>query len=520
MIGTLVRKELLANLLTLRLAVALIFTVLLSVLTTFIGSIEYSARMDAYRTEVKSIREDLGRATVYSQIEPHAVALPQPLALFCRGVDKTAGQLVRVYVDWIPASLSYVGSAGNNLMKTFVEIDFATVVTVLLSFLAVVLGFDGICGERERGTLRQVLVNPVARGSVVVAKLLGGLLSLWLPLAFAFVLSLLIVLSNPDVVFTGDDWVRLVLFFLLSCLFLGQVFSLSLMVSALTRDSATSLIICLFVWLAGSVGYMNALPSLSRYGVEETPFQDFLEQNRELWNAFNRDMGEWEELHPRPEEVYFKGIEKEGRLRYAHPRGYAWFQQRNAFALDKQQERASRAHKAISANYENLAREAFLVDQWSILSPFTNFKTLANQLARTTLADKFRLLSAGHRYRETYIQYLRGKEAFASRRWFTDDPVDQEPMIPNPEEVTPEMLAPDSPFMKARMEWARQQEEEAATDANRRLDLTDLPRFGGDWQRSLAESLAVMMPGLVVLLLIFGGSLLVTMMRFLRYDPK
>ena len=38
MLWTLIRKELLSNLLTLRLSVALIFTVVLSVLTTLIGS--------------------------------------------------------------------------------------------------------------------------------------------------------------------------------------------------------------------------------------------------------------------------------------------------------------------------------------------------------------------------------------------------------------------------------------------------------------------------------------------------
>ena len=40
MIRTLVRKELLTNLLTLRLGVAVIFTVVLSVLTTFIGTVD------------------------------------------------------------------------------------------------------------------------------------------------------------------------------------------------------------------------------------------------------------------------------------------------------------------------------------------------------------------------------------------------------------------------------------------------------------------------------------------------
>jgi len=438
--GTLIRKELLANLLTLRLAVALVFTVLLSVLTTVIGSVEHSTRMDAYRAAGAEFRDDLDQATVYAQVQPHVVVPPQPLSLFCRGVDKTAGQVVNIFIDWIPAGPSGLEGSGNNLMKIFVEIDFATVVTVLLSFLAVVLGFDAVCGERERGTLRQMLVNPVPRGSIIAAKLIGGLLSLWLPLAIAFVLSLLIASSNPDVLFSGDDWVRLALLFVLSCLFLGQVFSLSLMVSTLTRDSATALIICLFAWLAGSVGYMNALPSLSRYGVEEVPFQNFLEQNRELWSDYNREKDAWNETHPSPGEAYLKGIWEDNRLRYAHPQGYAWLQQQNAFLQDKHMERASRAYKAMSANYKHLAREAYLVDEWSILSPFTNYKTLANQLARTTLSEKFRLLKAGHRYREDYIQYLRGRDAFASRRWFTDDPEHQEPMILHPEEMSPEML--------------------------------------------------------------------------------
>ena len=60
----------------------------------------------------------------------------------------------------------------------------------------------------------------------------------------------------------------------------------------------------------------------------------------------------------------------------------------------------------------------------------------------------------------------------------------------------------------------------AATDATRQLDLTDLPRFGADWQRNLGGSLAVMTPGLAMLLLTFGGSVLVAMLRFLNYDPK
>ena len=52
------------------------------------------------------------------------------------------------------------------------------------------------------------------------------------------------------------------------------------------------------------------------------------------------------------------------------------------------------------------------------------------------------------------------------------------------------------------------------------LDLTDMPKFGGRWKRTLSESLDVMTPGLAVLILSFGLSVMITLFRFLTYDPR
>ena len=62
MIWILVRKELLTNLLTLRLGIAVIFTVVLAVLTTFIGSLDYSRNIDAYGDVVRESQEELSQA--------------------------------------------------------------------------------------------------------------------------------------------------------------------------------------------------------------------------------------------------------------------------------------------------------------------------------------------------------------------------------------------------------------------------------------------------------------------------
>lgn len=520
MIWTLARKELLSNLLTLRLSVTFLFAVGLIALTMFIGSLDFSQRAAAYQTSLRDVRDDLDKATVFAEVGPHIVARPNPLSIFSRGVDKNAGQLFFVGIDWVGASMGRLGGDDNFLMKSFVEIDFVTVVQLLLSFVAVVLGFDAICGERESGTLRQLLANPVPRGAVIWAKLLGGTLSLCVPLIVAFGLAVTIVAVNPDVDLSTTEWLRLVLLLLLSCLFLMQVFAMSLAVSVYTRSPATSLVICLFGWLFLNIGYDSALPSLSRYGVQENTFQEFLDELRAVRGERNDAVTQWEANNPPPATVYLRGIEAGPRIRYGHPRGYAWRQARNAHALEQHLDAARRVHQYQMVNYAPLEREVELVDEWAILSPFTNYRSLTKQLARSSLRHKFRLRQAGYDYRDTFIDYLRGHGAFASRRWFTDDPVEQEPLLPDPESLSADQLASESPFMQARMQWMQAQEARAEGDSRRQLDLSGLPRFGADWREPLSATLRHMTPGLVVMLLLTGASVLLAIHGFLRYDPR
>ena len=520
MFWILARKELLANLLTLRLGIILLFSVGLIALTAIIGSLYYSQRVKDYELRVRRVRADLDAATIYAQVRPDVVVPPEPLSIFSHGVDKNAGQVVGVSIDFIGASMGRLGGSDNALMKSLVEIDFVTVVQLLLSFMAVVLGFDAICGERESGVLRQLLTNPVPRGTVVWAKLLGGVLSLCLPLAVAYCLALLIVNVNPSVHFSAAEWVRLGLLFAVTCLFLAQVYAMSLAVSSFTRSSATSLVICLFGWLVLNIGYGSVLPSISRYAVAEHTFQEFLDQLRAVRAERDADIEHWEVNNPPPEKPYLRAIEAGQRLRYGHPDGYEWRQRRNGYAIEQHLDAARRVHQYQVANYAPLAREVELVDTWSVLSPFTNYRTLAKQLARTTLAHKYRLRTAGHQYRDTYLDYLRGRDAFSSRRWFTDDAVDQEPMLPDPESLTPEDLAEGSLYLQARRDWVQREEARAETDSRRRLDLSDMPRFGGDWKEPLPETLRRMTPGLAVLMLTFGIAVLLTVTRFLRYDPR
>lgn len=523
MFGTLLRKELLTNLLTLRLAVVLVFAVALTALTVLVGSVDYSANWRQYTEAVRQNEALLEDSHVYSQLlgPLRYFVPPEPLSILCRGTTQASGLAAPITMDTIYPIPRPLGSAANDRMQTLANVDFVQAIALLLSFLAVVLGFDGICGERERGTLALLLSHPVPRGTVLAAKLAGGVLTLWIPLGIAFCLALLVVAANPDVHLTAADWGRAALLFGLSCLFLGQVYALALMVSGLTRRSGTALIACLFAWLVAGVGFANALVSISRYGVKEVPYPRFNDQRRDLWGRHDEVMRDWDRNHPPPGQIHAAGHRVGPVLRYARPEHYEWQARRNGFDLPRRFQVADELDRLLTpATTAPHIRQALLTEEWAVLSPIATYGAIARFVARTSVHDQVRAGEAGRRYRAAIRRHLEQGGLLADRRWFTDDPPGQEPMIADPAAVTAPMLAADAPFMQERLRWIEGQEEAARGDGRRQLDLADFPRFGLDWQRSVGQSLALATPGAVVLVLTFGLSVLVTAARLRRMDPR
>ena len=91
MLGTLIRKELLANLRTMRLVVALVFTVVLCLLTTLIGSVDFSANANEYKRVVEENRDELSSVTAYRSLVPTLFCRPQPLHILSHGMLEGRG---------------------------------------------------------------------------------------------------------------------------------------------------------------------------------------------------------------------------------------------------------------------------------------------------------------------------------------------------------------------------------------------------------------------------------------------
>ncbi|MGB4552837.1 MAG: ABC transporter permease subunit, partial [bacterium] len=111
------------------------------------------------------------------------------------------------------------------------------------------LGFDGINGERTRGTLSRLLGQPVTRDAVINAKYLAGLAVLGLmifSLGFLVAGLGLIMIGVPP---TGEEMGRILIFLLLTVIYVGFWLGLSLLFSVQFRQTATSALAGIALWL-------------------------------------------------------------------------------------------------------------------------------------------------------------------------------------------------------------------------------------------------------------------------------
>jgi ABC-type transport system involved in cytochrome c biogenesis permease component len=180
-------------------------------------------------------------------------------------------------------------SRGTNWwLRRFEVVDWAFIIRYVISFLAIALTYNAISGERESGTLRLLLANPVPRAHVLVAKYLAHLLSLVAAVTVGAVVSLLMLGLSGTILFNGGLVVICLLFLGATAVYASVFLLLGLAVSAATGRSATSLITLILVWALLIV----VIPQTSRFAALTTldPLGDTWEEADELVEQANLEL--------------------------------------------------------------------------------------------------------------------------------------------------------------------------------------------------------------------------------------
>ena len=210
MLTTLIRRELLDNLMTFRFGTAVFIMLLLVVANITVLLKDYEQRVANYNTAVKTNQQNLWEAKTYSEDVLFVERPPNPLSLFNVGLDKRLGNQIQVSHNFVPTLWdAHMHGADNPFLNIFTSIDIVFVFEVVLSLIALIFAYDAIAGEREQGTLRLVLTHPVRRGYILLAKYISAMLCLLVPLLLSLLLSLILLTTSPSFSLSIHDFLCL-----------------------------------------------------------------------------------------------------------------------------------------------------------------------------------------------------------------------------------------------------------------------------------------------------------------------
>jgi ABC-2 type transport system permease protein len=187
-----------------------------------------------------------------------------PLAFVDPGVDPYTG--VSVYLEAHRRSEVRDRPARDaTALQRFGELTAAAVLQLLMPLLIVFLAFPAIAGEREQGTLRQVLSLGVRPSTLLAGKALGLSSAMGLIVLPAVVLGVaVLVASGPEAARTWPHALALGAGYLL---YLGIFLAVSMLVSARARSSRAALIAMLGFWIVNAMIAPRLATDLARRAV-------------------------------------------------------------------------------------------------------------------------------------------------------------------------------------------------------------------------------------------------------------
>jgi len=233
----------------------------LVVFSLYTGSSAYVGARSEYQATQRLARTELENRRSYDEVAQYGIKvgrLPQPLSSVAGGVSSALGRSARVRPEVQP-ELSPAPLGDTPVLAVLGELDFNVVARVFLSLFVLLLTYGAVAGEKESGTLKAVLANPVPRAQLLLGKALGLYGTLLAAVAIPSVLGLLVMKVGFGVALGAGEWARLLTIGVTTMLYLLAVFAVGLLVSTLTARSNVAFLVLLLAWVA----FVEVIPKAS-----------------------------------------------------------------------------------------------------------------------------------------------------------------------------------------------------------------------------------------------------------------
>lgn len=161
--------------------------------------------------------------------------------------------MVTLVMTVLALTLSFLGSAPTG--STSVSPLAVTVVSLsslsifFIPLIALLLAYDSVVGEAERGTLILLLTHPVSRTEVILGKFIGHLFLLTIAIVVGYGVAGVTISLTGEAGFADQEWDSF-LRLLLSSVLLGAIFlSLGYVISTWVSERGTAAAMAIGIWL-------------------------------------------------------------------------------------------------------------------------------------------------------------------------------------------------------------------------------------------------------------------------------
>jgi len=301
MLRAIIKREILANITSMRFVITLLLITSVFLISGFVFVNRYkhevenfSAKSNKNLSGLNGASENLSSVASYVQIIHKKPKITQ---LFCEGFEKSLPNTFKLDVFSIQ-NPEIVGKS-NFYLQRFSNIDWVFIISLILSFAALLLTFDSLTAEKERGTLSLVMSNSIPRDTVILGKYISAILTLMIPLCFGLLLNLIIV-NLAGYAISVSQWLKIIALTGISLLYLSIFLLLGLLVSSRSAKSSSSIVVLLFIWVV----LVMIIPACGRIISEkyvtvpdrQEVTRRIKEANSEIWSnseRYGKNAGNW-----------------------------------------------------------------------------------------------------------------------------------------------------------------------------------------------------------------------------------
>ena len=251
MLMTMIQKEIMHHLLSVRFVALLVMCLLLVPLTLSTNYRNYQQNLVDYQEAVKLANIEETTMNPGLPLDPELevsklILKPSALSVFANGLADALPSYLGMTRNGITQGTPALVSSLSYLLG---HLDFLFVVGTVFSLLALLFTFDAVAGEREAGTLRITLANSLPRDLFLWSKLIGGYVVFIVPFLVSLLFGLLMLVWQGFPLGEPEIFPRVLGLTLISLLYIGVFFAIGTVISTYLDNSKTALIVAFTVWV-------------------------------------------------------------------------------------------------------------------------------------------------------------------------------------------------------------------------------------------------------------------------------